>query len=165
MSTDLSTTKEFKLNVNQCDYTVRVEENTPLLYILRNDLKLKGTKFGCGLGQCGACNVLIDGRAVNSCSTPVWDCPGKAIQTIEGLPAAGELLSALQIAFEEEQAIQCGYCVSGILISAQGLLSVNPNPSDEEIFAALDANLCRCGTHVRFLRAIKKVTSQRVKST
>jgi nicotinate dehydrogenase subunit A len=146
----------FQLRVNGRDCEVRAEPNTPLLYVLRNDLKLKGTRFGCGEGQCGACNVLIDGKAVQSCDTPLWSVPGHEITTIEGIggsDAAG--LHPVQQAFMSEQAIQCGYCIDGIIISAIALLERNKNPSDEEIAAALERNLCRCGTHVRIFRAIR----------
>jgi nicotinate dehydrogenase subunit A len=146
----------FKLRVNGRDCEVRAEPNTPLLYILRNDLKLKGTRFGCGEGQCGACNVLLDGNVVQSCDTPLWSVPGHDITTIEGIGAAiaGGLHPAQQ-AFIDEQAIQCGYCIDGIIISAVALLERNNDPSDEDIAAALDRNLCRCGTHVRIFRAIR----------
>ncbi len=148
--------QSFTLTVNGATHTVSAEPNTPLLYILRNDLKLKGTRFGCGEGQCGACTVLIDGKAVQSCDTPLWSAPGHEITTIEGLGSA-EKPGRLQQAFIEEQAVQCGYCIDGIIMSAEALLRENPKPSDEQIIAALDRNLCRCGTHVRVLRAIKRV--------
>ena len=144
----------FKLRVNGCDCEVQAEPNTPLLYILRNDLKLKGTRFGCGEAQCGACNVLFDGNPVPSCDTPLWSVPGHEITTIEGI--GGESgLHPIQQAFIDEQAIQCGYCIDGIIISAVALLAREPDPSDGQIAAALDRNLCRCGTHVRILRAIR----------
>jgi nicotinate dehydrogenase subunit A len=148
-------TEIYKLNVNGREQTVRAEADTPLLYILRNDLQLKGTRFGCGLGQCGACNVLIDGHNVQSCDTPLWAAVGKRITTIEGLGAPGHL-HPLQQAFIDEQAAQCGYCGNGIIISAKALLDRNPQPSEEEICAALDRNLCRCGTHTRIVRAIQR---------
>jgi nicotinate dehydrogenase subunit A len=146
----------FKLRINGRDCAVRAEPDTPLLYILRNDLKLKGARFGCGEGQCGACNVLFDGHAVQSCDTPLWSVPGHDITTIEGIGGsfAGGL-HPVQQAFIDEQAIQCGYCINGIIISAVALLERNKDPSDEDIAAALDRNLCRCGTHVRILRAIR----------
>ena len=146
----------FKLRVNGRDCEVEAEPNTPLLYILRNDLKLKGTRFGCGEAQCGACNVLLDGNAVPSCDTPLWSVPGHEITTIEGIgdPDPGGL-HPVQQAFIDEQAIQCGYCIDGIIISAVALLQRERNPSDAQIAAALDRNLCRCGTHVRILRAIR----------
>jgi nicotinate dehydrogenase subunit A len=146
----------FKLRVNGRECDVRAEPNTPLLYILRNDLKLKGARFGCGEGQCGACNVLFDGNAVQACDTPLWSAAGHDITTIEGIggPEAGAL-HPVQQAFIDAQAIQCGYCIDGIIISAVALLERNQDPSDEDIAAALDRNLCRCGTHVRILRAIR----------
>ena len=148
--------QSFTLKVNGQTHTVSAEPNTPLLYILRNDLKLKGTRFGCGEGQCGACTVLIDGKAVQSCDTPLWSAPGHDITTIEGLGTA-EAPGKLQQAFIDEQAVQCGYCINGIIMSAEALLIANPKPNDEQIIEALDRNLCRCGTHVRVLRAIKRV--------
>lgn len=143
------------LNVNGIERSITAEADTPLLYILRNDLQLKGTRFGCGLGQCGACNVLIDGRNVQSCDTPLWAAAGKRITTIEGL-GTPERLHPLQQAFIDEQAAQCGYCASGIIMSAKALLDRNPNPGEDEIRAALDRNLCRCGTHTRIVRAIQR---------
>lgn len=144
----------FKLRVNGRECAVRAEPNTPLLYILRNDLKLKGTRFGCGEAQCGACNVLFDGNAVPSCDTPLWSVPGHEITTIEGI--GGELgLHPIQQAFIDLQAAQCGYCINGIIMSAKALLEREPDPSDAQIAAALERNLCRCGTHVRILRAIR----------
>ena len=146
----------FKLRINGRDHEVEAEPNTPLLYILRNDLKLKGTRFGCGEAQCGACNVLLDGNAVPSCDTPLWSVPGREITTIEGIasPDTGDL-HPVQQAFIDEQAIQCGYCIDGIIISAVALLKRERDPSDAQIAAALDRNLCRCGTHVRIFRAIR----------
>ena len=133
--------------------------NTPLLYVLRNDLQLKATKFGCGQGHCGACSVLMEGRRTLACDTPLWACEGKSITTLEGLGTPTDL-SPLQQAFIDEQAAQCGYCVPGILMSAQALIQNNPQPSEAEICAALDANLCRCGTHARFVRAVLRATGQ-----
>ena len=145
--------------VNGMHQQLDAEPNTPLLYVLRNDLQLKATKFGCGLGQCGACSVLMDGRRILACDTPLWACEGKSITTLEGLGTPTDL-SPLQQAFIDEQAAQCGYCVPGILMSAQALMQVNPKPSEAEICAALDANLCRCGTHARFVRAVLRATGQ-----
>src|SRR5216684_1251399 len=145
----------FKLRVNGGEHQVGAEPNTPLLYILRNDLKLKGTRFGCGEGNCGACTVLLDGRAVQSCDTPLWSVPGHEVITIEGL-GSDNALHPIQHAFLAEQAAQCGYCINGIMMSAKALLDRNPDPSDAEIAAALERNLCRCGTHVRILRAIRR---------
>lgn len=144
------------LLVNGSEHRVEAEPETALLYVLRNDLKLKGTRFGCGLGQCGACTVVIDGEAVQSCDLPVSAAAGKAITTIEGLAADGRL-HPLQRAFIAEQAAQCGYCVSGIIMAAKALLDAKPKPGEGEIRAALKGNLCRCGTHHRILRAIRRV--------
>ncbi len=141
--------------VNGAPRTVQAEADTPLLYILRNDLKLKGAKFGCGLGQCGACTVLLDDHAINACDTPLWSVAGKRVTTVEGLAADGRL-SALQQAFVDEQAVQCGYCISGMLMSASALLRANVQPSPAQIRSALDRNLCRCGTHARILRAVER---------
>jgi nicotinate dehydrogenase subunit A len=144
----------FKLRVNGRSCEVQAEPNTPLLYILRNDLKFKGTRFGCGQGTCGACSVLFDGNAVQSCDTPLWSAVGHEITTIEGI-GSDDGLHPIQQAFIDEQAIQCGYCIDGIIIAALALLKRNSDPSDAEIAAALERNLCRCGTHVRIFRAIR----------
>ena len=143
------------IRVNGAEYKVSAHADTPLLYILRNDLGLKGTRFGCGNGECGACYVIIEGRAVASCDTPLWSVAGKDILTIEGLGSEGGL-HPLQQAFIDEQAAQCGYCASGIMMSAAALLANNPAPTDAEIRAALDKNLCRCGTHNRIVRAVQR---------
>ena len=147
------------LNVNGKPYSVTAEAETPLLYVLRNDLKLKGARFGCGTGLCGACTVIMDGKAVQSCDLPVSAAAGKEVTTIEGLARNGEL-HPLQKAFLEEQAAQCGYCLSGIIMAAKALLDVNPHASDVEIRAALKGNLCRCGTHYRMLKAIQRVAGK-----
>ena len=152
-------TPKQSFQVNEEIQQVQVAPNTPLLYVLRNDLKLKATKFGCGSGQCGACSVLIDGRKALSCETPIWACEGKSITTLEGLGTPTNL-SALQNAFVEEQAAQCGYCVPGVLMSAQALIMITPKPTHAQICAALDANLCRCGTHARFVKAVLRATGQ-----
>jgi nicotinate dehydrogenase subunit A len=141
------------LNVNGTDHAVGAAEDTPLLYVLRNDLGLKAARFGCGTGQCGACFVLIDGRAVASCDTPLWAAAGKRIVTLEGLGSA-ERPHPLQCAAIDEQAAQCGYCLSGILVSAAALLAENPVPTAADVRAALDRNLCRCGSHNRLVRAV-----------
>ena len=143
------------LNVNGQRHEVGAEPQTPLLYALRNDLNLKGARFGCGLGQCGACTVLIDGKPVQSCDLPLSAAVGKAITTIEGLAANGKL-HPLQQAFIDEQAAQCGYCITGIIMTAKALLDANPRPSDAEIRAALKGNLCRCGSHQRIIRAVQR---------
>ena len=148
-------TERFTLRVNGHDHEVAAEPDTPLLYVLRNDLKLKGTRFGCGAGQCGACTVLLDARAVQSCDTPLWSAAGREVTTIEGL-GTPEAPHPLQRAFVEEQAVQCGYCINGIIMSAAALLRTRPQASDAEIASALERNLCRCGTHVRVLRAIRR---------
>lgn len=149
----------FRLNVNGAESEIQAGPDTPLLYALRNDLDLKGTRFGCGSGQCGACFVLIDGHATPACDTPLWSVAGKSITTVEGLGGSGEL-GPLQEAFLAEQAAQCGYCTSGILISAAALLARNPKPTEGEVRAALDRNLCRCGSHNRMVRAVLRAASQ-----
>ena len=147
------------LNVNGLIREVEAGEETPLLYALRNDLGLVGTRYGCGLGQCGACTVIIDGKPVQSCDLPVSAAVGKKITTVEALGTA-DALHPLQRAFIAEQAAQCGYCASGILMAAKALLDVNPDPSDADIRNALERNLCRCGTHGRILRAIKRAARE-----
>jgi len=147
-----------KLRVNGIERQVRAEPATPLLYILRNDLGLKGTRFGCGEGHCGACTVLVDGKPLQSCDTPLWSAAGHEITTVEGLSQGGAL-HPLQQAFIAEQAAQCGYCINGIVMSAAALLERNPDPNEAEIVAALERNLCRCGTHVRILRAIARAAA------
>jgi nicotinate dehydrogenase subunit A len=143
------------IQVNGRRYEADADPETPLLYVLRNDLKLKGARFGCGLGQCGSCTVLVDGKAVQSCDFPLSAAAGKSVTTIEGLAAGGQL-HPLQQAFIAEQAAQCGYCITGIIMSAKALLDANPHPSDADIRAALKGNLCRCGTHQRILRAVHR---------
>jgi nicotinate dehydrogenase subunit A len=152
--------ERFTLRVNGRAQEVAAEANTPLLYVLRNDLGLKGTRFGCGAGHCGSCTVLVDGNAVQSCDTPLWSASGREITTIEGLGSA-ERPHPLQQAFLGEQAAQCGYCINGIIMAAAALLKKTPRPTDAEIAAALDRNLCRCGTHVRILRAIRRAAEAR----
>jgi isoquinoline 1-oxidoreductase alpha subunit len=144
----------FTLKVNGTDHSVDVDENTPLLWVLRNNLGLTGTKFGCGLSQCGACTVHVDGEAIRSCVTPVNQAADQEITTIEGLASEGER-HPLQEAWIEAQAPQCGYCQSGQIMSAAALLQANPNPSDDDITEAMQGNLCRCGTYNRIRQAIK----------
>jgi nicotinate dehydrogenase subunit A len=144
-----------KLQVNEVEREVAAAPDTPLLYVLRNDLGLPGSRFGCGSGQCGACFVLVDGRPIASCDLPIWSLEGKAITTVEGLGAHGEL-HPVQRALLAEQAAQCGYCMSGIIVAAAALLSRNKSPSEAEIREALDKNLCRCGSHNRVVRAIQR---------
>jgi nicotinate dehydrogenase subunit A len=147
--------RDLRLSVNGEVRRVSVDPETPLLYVLRNDLRLKGPKFGCGNGQCGACMVLLDGEPVSSCNLPVLAIGEKPVATVESLAQQG-VLHPLQQAFIEEQAGQCGYCLSGILVSAAALLGGNPSPSRSEIQAALARNLCRCGAHPRILRAVQR---------
>lgn len=148
---------EFQVNGKVVSVSPANEE-TPLLAILRNELGLMGTRFGCGLEQCGCCMVLIDGQPEKSCAKPVWSLAGKAITTVEGLGTA-ERPHPLQRAFLDEQAGQCGYCLSGILISAKALIDRNPQPTRKEIAEALDSNICRCGSHNRILRAVEKAAA------
>ena len=152
-------TDPITLRVNGVERVVPADPDTPLLYVLRNDLDLKGTRFGCGSGECGACYVIIEGHAVASCDTPLWSAAGKDILTVEGLGREGRL-HPLQQAFIDEQAAQCGYCASGIMMSAAALLANNPAPTDAEIRAALDKNLCRCGTHNRIVRAVQRAAAR-----
>jgi len=153
----MSETFDFQVNGNAVSVSPANEE-TPLLAVLRNELGLMGTRFGCGLEQCGCCMVLIDGSPEKSCAKPVWSVAGKKITTVEGLGTA-ERPHPLQQAFLDEQAGQCGYCLSGILISAKALIDANPKPTRAEIAAALDGNICRCGSHNRILRAVEKAAS------
>jgi nicotinate dehydrogenase subunit A len=148
-----------RIKVNGVDRAVVVDPARPLLAVLRGDLGLTATHFGCGLSQCGACYVLIDGHAVAACDTPLWAAAGKDITTVEGL-GTPERPHPLQSAFMAEQAMQCGYCVSGILISAAALLARNSDPSEAEVRAALDGNLCRCGAHNRMVRAVLRAARE-----
>jgi len=147
------------LNVNGREFAVDADPTTPLLYVLRGDLGLNGAKFGCGLGQCGACTVLIDGEAVYSCVTPIAALAGRRIRTVEGLGTVTNP-SPLQQAFIDEQAAQCGYCIAGMIMRAQALLDRNPHPGDEEIRTHMQPNLCRCGTHTRILRAVGRAAGK-----
>jgi nicotinate dehydrogenase subunit A len=149
----------FAFRVNGVEHTVEADGKTPLLDVLRNTLGLKGTRFGCGAEQCGACFVLIDGRAVASCNTPLWAVEGKSVTTVEGL-GRPEAPHALQRAFIAEQAAQCGYCTSGMLISAAALLERTPRPSEAEVRQALDRNLCRCGSYNRVVRAVLRAAER-----
>jgi len=144
-----------RLNVNGRTLEVDAEPDTPLLYVLRDHLGLNGAKFGCGLGQCGACTVMVDGTAVFSCVVPVLMIEGRAITTVEGLGTI-EQPGPMQRAFMEEQAAQCGYCIAGMMMRAQALLQKNVNATDTEIRAHMEPGLCRCGTHMRILRAIHR---------
>ena len=144
------------LLVNGQTHHVEAEPDTPLLYVLRNDLALNAAKFGCGLGQCGACTVLMNGQAVRSCVTPVSKAAGQAVTTLEGL-GTPEKPHRLQAAFIAEQAAQCGYCTNGMIMSATAVLSQTPHPSLEQVKQGLAGNLCRCGTHTRILNAVMRV--------
>jgi nicotinate dehydrogenase subunit A len=147
------------VTVNGATREVVAKPDTPLLYVLRNDFGLVGSRFGCGSGQCGACYVLIDGRPMASCDLPVSFAVGKQITTVEGLGANGQL-HAVQRALIAEQAAQCGYCMSGIAISAAALLSSNRKPTESEVRAALDKHLCRCGSHNRVVKAVLKAAHE-----
>jgi nicotinate dehydrogenase subunit A len=151
--------ERFQLTLNGTESAIDADPDTPLLYALRNDLQLKGTRFGCGNAQCGACFVLIEGHPAPACDTPLWSVAGKRITTVEGLGSSGTL-HPLQEAFLAEQAAQCGYCTSGILISAAALLERNPRPTESEVRAALDRNLCRCGSHNRMVRAVLRAAGE-----
>ena len=146
------------LNVNGKSTTIDADDaQMPLLYALRDNLGLHGPRFGCGLAQCGACTVQVDGNAVRSCRMPVGAAAGKKVVTLEGLGTPGKP-HPLQAAFIEEQAVQCGYCINGMIMQAAALLETNKKPSDDQIKAALAGNLCRCGTHLRIVRAIKRAS-------
>jgi nicotinate dehydrogenase subunit A len=149
-----------KITVNGRSHDVRATPETPLLYVLRDELELNGPKFGCGLAQCGACTVIIKGRATRSCVLPVAavDAP---VTTVEGLGTPAHP-HPVQRAFVDEQAAQCGYCISGMVVASAALLAEHPHPSDAQIRQALDGNLCRCGSHLRILRAVKSAAGERV---
>ena len=149
------------LMVNGATRTVNTDPSTPLLYVLRNELQLNGPRFGCGLGQCGACTVVINGAAVRSCSYPVSAAQGKKITTLEGLGNV-QHPHALQKAFIEEQAAQCGFCMNGIIMHAMVLLDKNPKPSVADIKQFLSNVLCRCGSHIRVIRAIRRAATAKV---
>ena len=155
-----------KFNVNERQFTVAAPPDTPLLYVLSNELQLNGPRFGCGLAQCGSCSVLVDGVERRSCVTPVSTVAGKSITTLEGLPAwyakqkglSQAALHPVQQAFIDEQAVQCGYCYNGMAIKASELLSKNPQPTDAEIRTAMNGHLCRCGTYPRIMKAIQRAS-------
>jgi nicotinate dehydrogenase subunit A len=146
------------LKVNGNSRSVEVDPRTPLLYVLRNELELHGPRFGCGLAQCGACSVIMEGNAIRSCVTPVSAAANKNITTLEGLGTVAKP-HVLQAAFIEEQAAQCGYCMNGMIINAKVMLDKNPNPTDDDIKKALHPILCRCGSHLRVIRAIKRAAA------
>ena len=149
----------YRLNVNGQPREATAEAETPLLYVLRNDLELNGPKFGCGLGQCGSCTVLVEGTAQRSCQVPVSAVGNKAVTTLEGL-GGQDALHPLQKAFIDEQAMQCGYCINGMIMSAKALLDRNPESSEADIRTALAGNLCRCGSHNRIVRAIERAARE-----
>ncbi len=155
--------KQIHLKVNGRSHAVHADEHTPLLHILRNDLRLNGPKFGCGLAQCGACSVLADGREIRACVTPVGQVQSREIVTNEGLGTPARP-NPLQAAFIASQAAQCGYCTSGMVIAAAALLKTNPNPSRNEIRAGLEGHLCRCGTHLRILQAVENAAKAGVRT-
>jgi nicotinate dehydrogenase subunit A len=151
---------DLTLRVNGQSHSVSIDDpDTPLLYVLRDDLALRGPKFGCGLGQCGACTVLIDGAAMRSCITPAAAVAGRAIVTLEGL-GSPEQPSRVQAAFIAEQAAQCGYCTNGMIMAATALLARMPHPSEADVRDALAQNLCRCGSHVRVLAAVQRAAAE-----
>ena len=149
--------EQHRIRVNGVELAFDAAPNTPLLYVLRNDGALNGPKFGCGLGQCGACTVIASGSAIRSCITPVADVVDRDIVTLEGLGTV-QSPHPLQKAFMDEQAAQCGYCVNGMIMTAKALLDANPKPDESEIKTALSNNLCRCGSHVRIVRAVQRAT-------
>jgi len=147
--------QDIALDVNGRTCRVHVDPSTPLLYVLRNDLDLPGAKFGCGVEQCGACKALIDGEALPTCRAPVASFRGRTIVTIEGI-GTPDHLHPIQQAFIDEGAAQCGYCIPGMIVGAKALLDKHPDPTDDEIRAALAINLCRCGTHARIVKAVRR---------
>ena len=155
----ISRAMPISLAINGQRRTLASEPDTPLLYVLRDELGLNGAKFGCGLGQCGACTVLKGGTPLRSCVARIGQLQGAEITTLEGLAGPGGRLHALQQAFLTEQAGQCGYCLPGMIMSAAALLKARPHPTDPEIRAALDANLCRCGSHDRIVKAVQRAAA------
>src|SRR5437762_11130641 len=158
---------ELKIRVNERMWTVESSPDTPLLYVLMNDLNLQGPRFGCGLGQCGSCSVLVNGVETRSCMTPVSAVEGKSVTTLEGLPAiyaaqkklaTAPALHPVQQAMIDEQAVQCGYCFNGMIIKASELLSKTPQPSDSQIRSAMNGHLCRCGSYPRILKAVVRAS-------
>ena len=152
---------KISLKVNGKAHVVDTDPDTPLLYVLRDDLKLNGPKFGCGLSQCGACTVIMDGKAIRSCSTEVKAAANRPVTTLEGLGTVKKM-HPIQKAFLDEQAVQCGYCINGMIMTTKVLLDTTAKPTDSQIKEALAGNLCRCGTHTRILRAVKRASGQKV---
>jgi nicotinate dehydrogenase subunit A len=151
------------LKINGQSHTIDVEPDCPLLYVLRDNLAMNNPRFGCGLGQCGACTVLLDNRAVRSCTLPVFAAAGKEIVTLEGLGTQGNP-HPVQAAFIQEQAFQCGYCLNGWVLTAKALLDKNPHPSDEEMRTAFESLICRCGSHVRIFAAVRHAAEEMKRS-
>ena len=149
------------LKVNGKTRVVNTDPETPLLYVLRDDLNLNGPKFGCGLAQCGACMVIMDGKAIHSCVTAVKSAGNRPVTTLEGLGSVKKM-HPIQKAFLDEQAVQCGYCINGMVMTAKALLDKTPKPTDSQIKETLAGNLCRCGTHARILRAVKRASGRKV---
>ncbi len=149
-----------KLSVNGAERSVDVPDDTPLLYVLRDELNLNGARYGCGLGQCGSCTVLVEGAPVRSCQLPLKDLAGKPVTTLEGMRKANGELHLLQKALLAEQAGQCGYCLPGMVMSAAALLAETPNPSEADLRSSLEGNLCRCGSHNRIVRAVKRAAAE-----
>ncbi len=147
------------MRVNGANQVLEADPQMPLLYALRNDLDLKGPRFGCGKGQCGACSVLVDGVVMRSCGVPMSFVQRKSVTTLEGLGSSAKP-SVVQQAFIDEQAAQCGYCINGMVVAATALLKANPNPTEDQIRAGLAGNLCRCGTHVRIVKAVQRAAKQ-----
>jgi len=147
------------INVNGEGHEAEADPDTPLLYVLRDELELNGAKYGCGLGQCGACTVHVDGKPIFSCLTPIGLLAGRKVRTIEGLGTV-EKPNVIQKAFQDEQAAQCGYCIAGMIMRAQALLDRNPSPTEAEIRVHMQPNLCRCGTHARILRAVHRASRE-----
>ena len=152
-----------RLNVNGTEHDIDAAPDTALLYVLRNDLELNGPKYGCGLGECGTCTVLIDGMAARSCVIPIEGCAGRGIVTLEGL-GSRERPDPVQAAFIQEQAAQCGYCLNGMIMSTKALLATNPHPSEAEILQALRYNLCRCGAHIEIVRAATRAAGHELEA-
>ena len=148
------------LRVNGRSHTIEIDPSTPLLYVLRNQLELNGPKYGCGLQQCGACMVLLDGKAQPSCMITEKSAKDHTITTLEGISESDDSLHPVQKAFIDEQAAQCGYCLNGMVISSVSLLNQNPNPDDEAIREGLQRNLCRCGSHSRIIKAVKRAAAR-----
>ena len=151
--------KHFTVAVNGHHRQVKADADTPLLYVLRNDLDLKGPRFGCGLGQCGACTVIIDGKAIRSCITPLSTVGSKEVTTLEGLGST-RAPHKIQQAFIDAQAAQCGYCINGMIMTAKAFLDQNPRPSEDAVRRALNGNLCRCGTHPRIVNAVMRAARE-----